>query len=159
MNALNIKWKYFIRSILLPVSVGALAALLTGGGMEVFAGLEKPPLSPPGFWFPIVWTILYTFMGIASYLVCSSDAKEDAKVAAIKIYFYQLVVNFLWPVLFFDFRLYTLSFLWLLLLLVLIILTIRRFGAASKSAARLLFPYLLWVMFAGYLNLGIALLN
>ncbi len=145
--------------IAIPLLVGGLSALLSGGGMGVFATLEKPPLSPPGWLFPVVWTVLYTLMGIASWLVFSSGADSGQIRDALMVYFYQLVVNFLWPIFFFDFGWYLFSFFWLLLLWVLIVATIRRFYPISAAAAYLLVPYLLWVTFAGYLNLGIWLLN
>lgn len=145
--------------IAIPLVVGGLSALLSGGGMGVFATLEKPPLSPPGWLFPVVWTVLYTLMGIASWLVFSSGADSGQIRGALMVYFYQLVVNFLWPIFFFDFGWYLFSFFWLLLLWALIVATIRRFYPICAAAAYLLVPYLLWVTFAGYLNLGIWLLN
>ena len=145
--------------IAVPLLVGGLSALLSGGGMQDFAMLEKPPLSPPGWLFPVVWTVLYVLMGIASYLVLSSQADSMEIQRALSVYFYQLLVNFLWPVFFFDFGWYLFSFFWLLLLWALIVVTIRRFWQISRPAAYLMVPYLLWVTFAGYLNLGIWLLN
>ena len=148
-----------IKAIALPLLVGALSSVLTGGGMLSFDMLSKPPLSPPGWLFPVVWTILYVLMGIASYLVAESDADEARKERALSIYYYQLVVNFLWPVFFFSFEWYLFAFLWLVLLWVLIILMIKSFYDISKPAAYLCIPYLIWVTFAGYLNFGIWWLN
>ena len=152
------KW-LLIKCIIIPLAVGALAGILSGGGMRKFAELNKPPLSPPGWLFPVVWTVLYLLMGISSYLICTSGAEKKEITEAITLYFYQLVVNFLWPIFFFNFGWYLFSFFWLLLLWVMIVLLIKRFGQISKSAAYLLVPYLLWVSFAGYLNLGIWWLN
>ena len=151
--------KTLIKSILIPLFVGILASLLTGGGMEDFASLEKPPLAPPGWLFPIVWTILYILMGIASYFIVTSDAEKEQKDSAKSAYTFQLIVNFLWPVFFFSLEWYLFSLIWLILLLVLIAVTIVRFYTISPKAAYLLLPYLLWVTFAGYLNLGIWWLN
>lgn len=148
-----------IKCIAIPLIVGAVSALITGGGMEVFETLNKPPLSPPGWLFPIVWTILYTLMGIASYLVLRSGAAEQDIHKALTIYAYQLVVNFLWPTFFFNFKWYFFAFLWLILLWVLIVIMLERFLRISKLAGYLIIPYLLWVTFAGYLNLGIWWLN
>ncbi len=148
-----------LKCIAIPLAVGALASFLSGGGMEMFAVLKKPPLSPPGWLFPIVWTILYTLMGLASYYIYTADAPKEQKSDALTIYGYQLVVNFLWPIFFFDFQWYLFSFFWLVLLWVLIIVMIRRFSEISRLAALLCVPYLLWVTFAGYLNLGIWWLN
>lgn len=152
------KW-LLIKCITIPLAVGALAGILSGGGMRKFAELNKPPLSPPGWLFPVVWTVLYLLMGISSYLICTSGAEKKEITEAITLYFYQLVVNFLWPIFFFNFGWYLFSFFWLLLLWVMIVLLIKSFGQISKLAAYLLVPYLLWVSFAGYLNLGIWWLN
>ncbi len=148
-----------IKSIAIPLLVGVVAGLLSRNGMEVFETVNKPPLSPPAFLFPIVWTILYILMGISSYLIIKSDAKPEEKTKALKIYAYQLVVNFLWPTFFFNLKWYFFSFLWILLLWVLIILMIREFSKISKTAAYLQIPYLLWVTFATYLTFSIWLLN
>lgn len=151
--------KTFLLCIAIPVLVGALAGFLSGGGAQKFAALNQPPLSPPGWLFPVVWTILYILMGLASYLVIASHTEPQQVADAIAVYAYQLVVNFLWPIFFFDFGWYLFSFFWLLLLWLLIFATIRQFAPISKNAARLLVPYLAWVTFAGYLNLGIWWLN
>lgn len=143
----------------IPLAVGILAALLTGGGMKTFAQLNKPPLSPPGWLFPVVWTILYILMGVASCLVYREGPKRPAVTSALSVYGLQLLVNFLWPVFFFSFGWYLFSFFWLVLLWLLIAVTIFRFAKVSKTAAYLMIPYLLWVTFAGYLNFGIYLLN
>ena len=147
------------KCIAIPLLVGAVASFITGGGMEMFETLNKPPLSPPGWLFPVVWTILYTLMGIASYLVVTSGAEKEEIQKALTVYGYQLAVNFLWPTFFFNFRWYLFSFLWLVLLWVLIVVTLRRFWDISRAAGLLLVPYLLWVTFAGYLNFGIWWLN
>ena len=121
--------------------------------------VNKPPLSPPAFLFPIVWTILYILMGISAYLIIKSDANLEEKTKALKIYIYQLIVNFLWPIFFFNLKWYFFSFLWILLLWVLIIVMIREFSRISKTAGYLLVPYLLWVTFATYLTFAIWVLN
>ena len=95
--------KKLIKCIVIPIAVGGVAGFLTSNGMAEFARLKQPPLSPPGWLFPVAWTILYVLMGIASYLVLESEAEPEAVTNAIHIYFYQLVVNFLWPVFFFLF--------------------------------------------------------
>lgn len=145
--------------ILIPLAVGSISSLLSGSGMQTFNRLNQPALSPPGFLFPIVWTILYILMGIASYLVLTSDKSPDQIRAAIIIYGMQLTVNFFWSIFFFRFEWYLFSFFWLLLLWGLILFTIVLFYRISKPASYLLIPYLLWVTFAGYLNLSIYLLN
>ena len=144
-----------IKSIAIPLLVGVVAGLLSRNGMEVFEMVNKPPLSPPVFLFPIVWTILYILMGISAYLIIKSDANPEEKTKALKIYIYQLIVNFLWPIFFFNLKWYFFSFLWILLLWVLIIVMIREFSRISKTAGYLLIPYLLWVTFATYLTFAI----
>lgn len=145
--------------IAIPLLVGAVAAFLTRNSMEVFGALEKPPLAPPAWLFPVVWTILYTLMGISSYLVLSSEADKNEKEGALRLYAYQLIVNFLWPTFFFNFGWYGFAFFWLVLLWILVLLMILRFKDISRLAAYLNIPYLLWLTFAAYLNLGIWLLN
>lgn len=155
----KIKWKTLIVSIAIPLIVGTVSGLLTAGNMAYFSLLEKPPLSPPGWLFPVVWTLLYTLMGIASYFIVESGAEITEKISALKAYFLQLAFNFFWSIFFFNLELYAFSFIWLLTLLFLIIVTTLRFFKIDKRAALLMLPYIVWVSFAGYLNLGIALLN
>ena len=154
-----IRLKPLLLNLLFPLAVGGLSALISGGGMETFQSLNQPPLSPPGWLFPIVWTILFLLMGIASYLVSTSDAPRGQARFVKKIYAAQLIVNFFWPILFFNLQQYLLAFFWLILLWVLILKTLLSFYKISKPAGYLLLPYLLWVTFAGYLNLGVFLLN
>ncbi|MBR5156063.1 MAG: tryptophan-rich sensory protein [Clostridia bacterium] len=156
---MKINWKALIKAVLIPLAVGGLSAALTSGSMEMFGTLVKPPLSPPGWLFPVVWTILYTLMGIASYQVYTADAPKEQKARALFVYGVQLVVNFFWSIIFFNMQAYLFAFYWLALLWVLIILTIVAFRQISPTAAILLIPYLLWVTFAGYLNYFIYLLN
>ena len=153
---MKLSWKKLIFCILLPLLVGAISAFLTKDNMNIFEFLNKPPLSPPGFLFPIVWTILYTLMGIASYLVLTSNKSDDF---ALIFYGIQLVFNFFWSILFFNFEAYLFSFIWLVILWILILITTILFYKVSKPAGYLIIPYLLWVTFAGYLNLAIYLLN
>ncbi len=148
-----------IISILIPLLIGGLAGILTMNSRSIYEGLTLPNLSPPSWIFPIVWTILYVLMGIASYLIYKSDASEKSKKKALTFYAIQLIFNFIWPILFFSLGNYFLSFIWLLILLILIIITIVEFAKISKPAAWLMIPYLLWVTFAGYLNLMIFFLN
>lgn len=156
---MKINFKTLLIFLAIPLVVGGVSALLTMGSMEYFELLEKPPLSPPGWLFPIVWTILFILMGVSSYLVVESGAEPSVKISALKMYFLQLVFNLLWSIFFFNLELYGFSFMWLLTLLFLIVLTAVRFRRIDKLAGILMLPYIAWVIFAGYLNLGIALLN
>ena len=145
--------------IAIPLLVGGAAAPLTQGSMQMFGELNQPPLSPPGWLFPVVCTILYILMGVSSYLVLESGADKEEISSAISIYIYQLIVNFLWPTFFFNFGWYLFSLLWLLLLWGLVLVMIIRFYNISKIAGYLQIPYLVWLTFAAYLNLGVWLLN
>lgn len=156
---MKIKWKLLIFCIAIPLIVGGIAAFISKDSMSVFEALNKPPLSPPGWLFPVAWTILYTLMGIASYLVLTSGASQHDRQKALKLYGLQLLFNFLWTIWFFNLGLYWFSFLWLAVLWLLIFTTTIFFSRTSKPAAYLLVPYLAWVAFAGYLNFGIAVLN
>ncbi|MBQ5840415.1 MAG: tryptophan-rich sensory protein [Clostridia bacterium] len=156
---MRIRWKTLLICIAIPLAVGGAAALLTMGSMETFGRLNQPPLSPPAWLFPVVWTLLYTLMGIASYLVVTSHGPRQAVNDALRLYAAQLAVNFFWSILFFNFGAYLLSFLWLLLLWGLILATLVAFYRLSPVAGYLLVPYLAWVTFAGYLNFAIYLLN
>ena len=154
---MKIQWERLLVYLAIPLGVGALAGILTKDSMMQFSLLNRPPLSPPGWLFPVVWTVLFLLMGYASYLVSRSDSVQ--KRPALILYAIQLIVNFFWSIFFFNFEWYLFSFFWLVLLWVLILLTIRTFRCISPTAAILLIPYLLWVTFAGYLNLAIWLLN
>ncbi len=156
---MKIRWKPLLIAVAIPLAVGGLAALLTMNSMETFGRLNQPPLSPPAWLFPVVWTILYALMGVASYLVYVSHGPRRAVNAALTLYGIQLAVNFFWSLIFFSAGAYLAAFLWLLLLWGLILATLVRFYRLSPLAGYLLIPYLLWVSFAGYLNFGIYLLN
>ncbi len=153
------KFLSFAIGIAIPLAVGGLAALLTKDSMDIYQTIVQPPLTPPGILFPIVWSILYILMGVSGTLVWNSDAAAKEKRVALTVYGVQLVVNFFWSIFFFNERLFLLSFLWLALLWGLIIAMIIRFYRINKAAGLLQIPYLLWVTFAGYLNLAIYLLN
>lgn len=144
-----------IISILIPLAVGAVSSLLSGTMMA--PTFIQPSFSPPGYLFPIVWTILYILMGISSYLVYTSDS--PAKLAALLVYAIQLVFNFFWTILFFRFSLYGLAFLWLLALIGLIAIMIYLFSKIRPTAAYLQLPYLLWCLFAAYLNFAVYMIN
>lgn len=145
--------------IAIPLLVGLVSAALTANSMEVFAMVDKPPLAPPAWLFPVVWTILYALMGISSYLIITSEAGKEEVEGAIRIYAYQLIVNFLWSTIFFNFGWYLFAFVWLLLLWILVLLMILKFREINKTAAYLNIPYLIWLTFAAYLNLGIWILS
>jgi len=148
-------FKIYTKSILIPLIVGAMVGFIISGFID-YNSLEKPFLSPPSIIFPIVWTILYTLMGI-SYGVLASKLLVDSKTNFI--YYFQLFVNALWSIFFFVLKWRLFSFFWILLLLVLIVWMIIYFYKKHKLAGLLQIPYLLWTAFATYLNLGIYILN
>ena len=154
MKPINLK--RLLISIAIPLAVGGLSTLLTGG-YDNFQTLTKPPLSPPAWLFPIVWTILYILMGIAAYNV--TDPKNRNTDRAMGFYYVQLAANFLWPLVFFSAEMYALAAILLIVLILLIIATMLEFGQINRTAALLLIPYLLWCAFALYLNIGVAVLN
>lgn len=157
---MKFKWNLLILCIAIPLIVGGLSGIIVGKSIEQFLLIKKPPLSPPGWIFPIVWTVLFILMGIASYLVIvSSNRGQDTLIKSLKVYGIQLIFNFFWSIWFFNFNLYFFSFIWLITLWILIFITIILFYKISKFSAYLMIPYIIWVTFAGYLNLGIALLN
>lgn len=150
------KYKPYILQVLLALGVGGLSALISGG-MDTFDTLTKPPLSPPGWLFPVVWSILYVLMGIAAGLIQTSGDRDSG--AALAAYYVQLALNFLWSPIFFGLGWIGFAAVWLALLTVAVYVTKRRFCAISPVAGWLLVPYLLWCLFALYLNLGFVILN
>ena len=156
---MKVKWKKLIICLAIPLAVGALSAWLSGSGMEQYGQLRQPPFSPPGWLFPVVWTVLYLLMGYASYRVLTSGAEESRIKKALRLYGAQLSLNFLWSLVFFGLDMYLLAFIVLLALWVLIFLTINAFSDIDETAGNLLLPYILWVTFAAYLNVGVYLLN
>lgn len=149
------KVKIFAKSILIPVLVGGIVGLITSGFID-YNSLNQPPLSPPSIAFPIVWTILYTLMGI-SYGILESNSLINSEINFI--YYLQLFVNALWSFFFFVFKWRLFAFFWILLLAVLVIIMIIQFYRKNKLAGLLQIPYLLWIAFATYLNLSTYLLN
>ena len=143
------KVKKLIKNILIPVIMGGIVGLIINPFMN-YQNLNKPPLSPPGITFPIVWTILYIIMGYSFY-----KQNEENKT----IYYTQLIVNGLWSIFFFVFKWYLLSFLWIILLVILVLIMIKRFYEINKLSGLLNIPYLIWLLFAAYLSFGVYLLN
>lgn len=149
------KFKIYAKSILIPVIVGGIVGLIISGSID-YNTLQKPFLSPPSILFPIVWTILYILMGI-SYGILQSNQLADKKINTI--YYLQLAVNALWSIFFFTLKWRLFAFLWIILLDVLVIVMIKRFYDKNKTAGLLQIPYIIWTLFATYLNLGVYLLN
>ena len=155
----NANWKVYTLWIGLAEAAGLLSGLLSRVGMENFSQtVIQPPLSPPGWLFPVVWTILYGLMGISAARIWLSPP-SDNRSRGLNRFLAQLIVNFFWSPIFFNTGAYGFALLWLLLLWVLVVLMIRSFRKADKTAAQLQIPYLIWLTFAAYLNWGVWQLN
>lgn len=147
----------FIIAILIPIAVGSISTLFTKNVPATYNQLTKPDFSPPSYIFPIVWLILYILMGISSYLIYISTSQY--RTVALRIYAIQLFFNFFWSIIFFGLQMYLLAFIWIWCLIMLIILMILVFYQIRPLAAFLQIPYLLWCIFAAYLNFSIYMLN
>ena len=153
------QWKTYAFGVLLAEGVGALSGFLSREGTQRYLKtVIKPPLSPPGTVFPIVWTILFALMGIGAARIYRMPPSE-ARSRALQVFLIQLGVNFFWSILFFNWASYAFALVWLLGLWGLILWMIRLFYLLDRPAALLQIPYLLWVSFAAYLNYGVWLLN
>ncbi|MBU3110536.1 TspO/MBR family protein [Clostridium lacusfryxellense] len=146
-------------SILLAQSVGILSGFLSSSAQSSYESFNKPFFSPPAWVFPVVWTILFFLMAVASYRIWMKGKAGADVQKALVLYCTQLFLNFLWPIIFFRFRLYAIAFLELLLLLVYILLTTFEFYRIDKISAYLMIPYIAWVSFAGVLNYAIWMMN
>lgn len=154
MKNFSIKWKPLAVSLGFSLGTGLVSGILTLGSMAKYREIYKPPFSPPGWVFPVVWTILYILMGTAAYLIYMSESENKRK--ALELYGLQLFVNGGWSFLFFRLDAYILAFVWLLLLWYLVSQTAKEFFKIDPLAAKLMVPYLAWITFAAYLNLAIA---
>ena len=149
------KLKIFTKSILIPVIVGGIVGVLISGSID-YNNLQKPFLAPPSILFPIVWTVLYILMGVSYGILKTKNLNTpDIKL----IYYLQLFVNALWSIFFFTLEWRLFAFFWIILLDILVIIMIVKFYQKNKTAGLLQIPYLLWVIFASYLNLAIYLIN
>lgn len=148
-------FKIYLKAILIPVIIGGIVGLIISGFID-YNSLVQPPLAPPSILFPIMWSILYVLMGV-SYGILDSNSLVDSSINSI--YYWQLFVNALWSIFFFVLKWRFFSFLWILLLLVLIIIMTIKFYKRNKVSGYLQIPYILWVSFATYLNFSIYLLN
>lgn len=152
----KINWKRLIIITIITFIVGSFFSWFTMNNMDTFKELEKP-INVPGILFPIVWSILYLLMSISCYIITESNDKNKDK--SIIWYGIQLVINSLWSLIFFGFGAYLLAFIWIVLLAVSVIIMMAKFYNVDKRAAYLNIPYILWILFAAYLNFGIYILN
>ena len=154
----TINLKKLLLSLGLAIGGGFLAGAIAGTGTETYSQLVKPPLSPPGVVFGIVWTILYFCMGLASYLIWDGPESPERR-RGLMLYVIGLLVNFCWPLFFFRIHLYCFSAVWLGILIILVALCTLIFYRQNTTAGKLMLPYLLWCLFALYLNIGVCVLN
>ena len=145
------KIKNLVKNIAIPLVIGIIVSLIMMPFND-YQNLNQPPFAPPSIAFPIVWTILYILMGISAYII-------SEKGGSLSTYYIQLFVNALWSIIFFVFKLRLLAFIWILLLIYLVIKMIKEFLNINKTAGYLQIPYLIWLIFAAYLNFGIYILN
>lgn len=150
-------WKVYGIALAIPLIGGFAIALLTMEGMQTFQTLRQPPLTPPGWVFPVAWTLWYALMGVSSAMVYL--AQDEGSRDALRIYGLQLILNLVWPILFFSFHLFLAAFIWLIVLLALVVVMIALFLSIRPLSAYLQIPYALWLAFAVYLNFGVFLLN
>lgn len=153
---MKINWKKLIIIILITFVVGSFFSIFTMNNMDTYKEISKP-FEVPSIVFPIVWTILYFLMSISCYVISESDDENRKK--ALTIYAIQLIFNSLWTLIFFGFGNYVLSFVWIVILDILVIYMIIEFYKINKRAGLLQIPYLIWIIFASYLNLMIAIMN
>lgn len=150
-------WSALILFIVIVEGIGFLSGILSGDIKAAYAALELPPLSPPDWLFGIVWPVLYAMMAIAAYLIYTSN--DSGKSNALFVFCTQLALNFCWSIVFFRWEVYWAAALIIIVLDFLVAYTIYLFKQINVTASRLMIPYLLWLIFATYLNLGIAILN
>ena len=153
------KIKPYVISVALALGVGGLSALLTSGNMDLYSEIVQPPLAPPPWLFPVVWTVLFILMGISSAMIFTSDAPKRDVNNALTVYGINLFLNFFWSIIFFNMRAYFFAFIWLIALWITILVMIIKFIKIKPLAGYIQIPYLIWVTFAGYLNLAIYILN
>lgn len=151
------KYKYIILNIAISLGIGGLSAFFTMNSMDIYQNINRPKLAPPGYIFPIVWTILYVLMGISSYLIHRSNHKN--KETTLIIYYFQLLINFSWPIFFFNYQNFLLALAILFILNILVIILIKVTYSINHLASYLLIPYLIWILFALYLNFWIFIHN
>ena len=154
------KFKPYLISIAIALAVGGLSAFLIRNNLYIYSIITKPAFAPPALLFPIVWTVLYILMGISSARIWLQKENASYEVMdSLLAYALQLILNFFWPIIFFNMRTFLFAFIWLVVLWASILKMIFKFSVLDKTAAYLNIPYILWVTFAGYLNFMIYLLN
>ena len=158
MKVAVVNLKRLLIALAVPLAVGGLSAFASGSFSEQYAVVNKPPLSPPGWIFPAVWTVLYALMGIGAARVWLSTGSQKRNIG-INLFVAQLVVNFFWSLIFFNLQAFGFAFFWLLVLLALVIWMACVFYKVDPLAGFLQIPYIVWLVFAAYLSAGVWILN
>lgn len=144
--------------LFLPFLIGGLCSLIIKDDVLIYKKLNLPKLSPPGYLFGIVWPILYLLIGVSYYLL--KKKAEDYDISEVSFWYYlQLIINFFWSIFFFKNQMFLFSVFWLLLLIVVVVVMFIKFYKINKLSSYILIPYLIWLLFALYLNLGVVILN
>ncbi len=141
--------------ILTPLIGGSIVGLIINKSID-YNYLVNPPLSPPSYLFPIVWNVLYLLIGISYYIYRKNNNDNHL---TIKLYYIQLILNYLWSIIFFTLKLRTLAVIWIIVLAITVIYLMIRFYKEERTSFYLFIPYILWILFATYLNIGIVVLN
>jgi len=153
----KLTWRSLAALIVGTVGLGALVGFLTQRDSSFYDELVKPPFAPPGWLFPVAWAILYVSMAVAMWFVLRAGGRD--RFILLGLYTVHLVVNLLWPWIFFTQQALGLAFFWLVLLWALAAIMLYQFFRESRVAGWLLVPYQLWLTFAAVLNFVLAQLN
>lgn len=159
VNCMNKKMVVNTLLVVTPLLIGIASSILTRDMMIEYGSLNKPPLSPPTILFPIVWTLLYLLMGIGAALIYSKPEYTQYRSTGLILHVVQLIFNFFWSIIFFNMKQYTFSFVWLVIMLLIVISMEMNYKQISTTAFFLNIPYIVWLTFAGYLNLAVAIIN
>ena len=145
--------------VVTPLLIGIASSILTRDMMLEYGNLNKPFLAPPTILFPIAWTILYLLMGIGAALIYSKEEYKGNRSTGITLHIAQLILNFFWSIIFFNMKKYVFAFIWLVMLWLVVLSMIRNYKKISNLAFFMNVPYIVWLTFAGYLNLAVAIMN
>lgn len=154
----KMKWMKIVL-IISPILIGICSSILTREMMLEYGSLNKPFLAPPKILFPIAWTILYILMGAAAALIYSKPEMSSYRSIGLTLHVVQLILNFFWSIIFFNMKMYKFAFVWLVILWLVVFSMMMNYKKISNTAFFLNIPYIVWLTFAGYLNLAIAILN
>lgn len=161
MDKQSMKKKQIINIFLVftPILIGICSTILTKDMMVEYSKLDKPLFSPPTMLFPIAWTILYLLMGIAAAIIYSKEEYSEYRSTGLTLHLVQLILNFFWSIIFFNMKQYYFAFVWLVILWLVVFSMIQNYKKISQTAFFLNVPYIVWLTFAGYLNLAVAIMN